>query len=611
MNKINYIKLLTIVLLFANGLFSISLAQEFTATVDRTTVGQYDRFQVYFTFSGSDVNGVKNFRPPDFNGFKILTGPNQSTSMQIINGKVSGSLTFSYILQPNNIGEFTIGTASVDYGSSTYKTSSLRIKVEKGTPQQQRESTGGYSEEELAKNVFIVAEANKTNVLLGEQLTVTYKLYTKLNISSPQITKLPQYQGFWAEEVEPTQTINFDVGMYNGERYRVAPIKRVALFPTKTGTLSVTPFELNIPVIVKKKRTGNDVFDDFFNDSFFGRNETVEYRTKSNTLKIQVDPLPSNNVPNSFNGAVGNFNFKAEIDKNKVFSNESITFRMTVSGSGNIKLLKLPELQLPAGFEKYEPKVYDNVNKGSIVSGQKIVEYLIVPRSPGEKIIPSIEFSYFNSSTRRYVTQQSQEFNISVVKGEGQYEPIAGNFSKEDVKLLSEDIRYIKTSEFELERQQEISFIKPWFWISLFLPTVVLVFAIGYQKRQDKLYGNIQLLKFQRAEKAAKLRLKTAKKMLDLNKLSEFYTELSLALYGYLEDKLSIQKSEFTIETAMEKLNVKKIDTALIKSLNNISEKCEFVRFSPQGETSSSANEIYKDTVKLIIELDSALERKR
>lgn len=611
MNNKSKIKFLSIILLILFGIAGNSFGQEFNASVDRTTVGQYDRFQVYFTFNGSDINAVKDFRPPNFSGFRILSGPNQSTSMQIINGKVSASLSFVYILQPTGIGDFTIGAASVEYSGKTYKTNPINIKVEKGTPQQQQQSNGGYSDEELSKNVFIVAESNKSRVYLGEQLTVTYKLYTKLNISSPQITKLPQYQGFWAVEVDPAQTITFDIGMYKGERYRVATIKKVALFATKTGQLSVTPFELNIPVIVKKKKTGNDIFDEFFNDSFFGRTETVDYLAKSNTLKVDVEQLPSSNVPSSFSGAVGNFNFKAEIDKNKVVTNESIMLRLTLSGSGNIQLLKAPEPQLPSGMDKYDPKVYDNVNKGSVVSGQKIVEYLIVPRSAGEKEIPSMEFSYFNPESRKYVTLNSPSFRINVAKGEGQYEPVAGNFSKEDVKLLSEDIRFIKTSDFNLRPKQDNSIIKPWFWFSLLLPIVVLLSAVGYKKRQDKLYGNIQLMKYQKAEKAARQRLKLSKKALDENKISEFYSELSQALYGYLEDKLGIEKSEFTLENAIEKLQNKHVNESLLNRVRTIAEKCEFVRFAPQGETSASAAEIYNEAVKVIIEVDSELERKR
>ncbi|MCL4549758.1 MAG: BatD family protein [Bacteroidetes bacterium] len=591
-------------------LSSSTYAQKFSATVDKTTVGQYDQFQVYFTFDGGDINGLSNFRPPAFGGFRILSGPNQSSSMQIINGKVSGSITYSYILQPTNIGSYSIGSASVEYGGKSYNTNTLNVKVEKGTPQQQKESNGGYSQQELAKNVFIMAEANKTRAALGEQITVTYKLYTKLNIASPQITKLPSYEGFWAEDLGPIQNINFQVGMYKGERYRMAVIKQVALFPSKTGTLSVTPFELNIPVIVKKKKTGNDVFDEFFNDSFFGRTETVNYDAKSNTIKVEVEPLPAN-APASFNGAVGNFTLKADLDKTNVVTNESLTLRLTIGGNGNIKLLKAPEPQLPAGFDKYEPKTIDNVNRNSVISGQKIVDYLIVPRSPGQKEIPPVEFTYYNPSSRKYVTLKTQSFKINVRQGVGDNNVASQSFSKEDVKLLSEDIRYIKTSDFKLEPRHEISLIKPWFWISVVVPFLGLFGAVSFKKRQDKLYGNLQLMRYQKAEKAARKRLKLSKAALDGGKISEFYSELSFALFGYLEDKLAIQKSEFTLEGAVNELTFKNVNQDLIDRVKRIAEKCEYVRFAPQGETSVSAQEIYDEAVKVIVELDSSIDTRK
>ena len=599
--------LLALILLFVSANLN---AQQFNGTVDKTTVGQYDRFQVYFTFDGADVNGLSNFRPPAFSGFKILSGPNQSSSMQIINRKVSGSMTFSYILQPTGIGEFTISSASVEYGGKAFHTALIKVKVEKGTPQQQKESTGGYSQEELGKNVFIVAETNKSRALLGEQITVTYKLYTKLNIASPQISKLPSYEGFWAEEVGPLQNINFEIGMYKGERFRVAKIKQVALFPSKTGSLSVTPFELNVPVIVKKKKTGNDVFDEFFNDSFFGKTETVEFSARSNTIKITVDPLPAN-APASFNGAVGDFNFKAEVDKKDVVTNESITLRLTVNGNGNIKLLKVPEPQLPGGFEKYEPKTIENINRGAVISGQKIIDYLIVPRTAGEKEIPPIEFTYFNPSSRKYVTLKSPPFKINVRQGIVGNETASQGFVREDIKLLSEDVRFIKTSNFNLEPRQDITLIKPWFWVSMILPLFGLIAAVVLKRRQDKLSGNVLLMRYQKAEKAARKRLKLAKEALDKNNTTNFYSELSLALFGYLEDKLGIQKSEFTLDGAVEKLSLRNVNVTLIDRVKRIAEKCEYARFAPEGETSAVAPEFYDAAVKVIVEVDSSLDARR
>ena len=585
-------------------------SQKFSATADRTIIGQYDRVQVYFTFEGVDVNGASNFRQPGFSGLKVLSGPNQSSSMQIINGKVSGSMALSYIIQPTGIGEFIISSASIDYKGKTYHTDPLKIKVEKGTPQQQKESNGGYSQQDLAKDVFIIAEANKTKIQLGEQITVTYKLYTKLNISSPQITKLPSYEGFWAEEVGPLQNINFEVSMYKGDRYRVAKIKQVALFPSKTGTLTVTPFELNVPVVVKKKKTGNDVFDEFFNDSFFGRTETVQFQARSNTLKVEVEPLPQN-APSSFTGAVGSFDFKSEIDKHNVATNESLTLRLSINGTGNIKLLKVPDPNLPAGIDKYEPKTVENINRGAQISGQKIMDYLIIPRTAGEKEIPSVEFTYYNPSARKYVTLKSEPFKINVRQGVGGNESAASGFSKEDIKLLNEDIRYIKTSGFDLEPRHEINYFKGWFLFLIFFPLFGLIGAFALKKKQDKLSDNVQLMHFRKAEKTARKRLKLSKEALDAGNISNFYSELSFGLFGYLENKLGIQKSEFTIEGAVDKLISQNINPSLINRVKLIAEKCEFARFAPKDETTAAEKELYAETMKVIVELDSSIDARK
>ncbi len=608
MTKNNNIRLFIILIAIASGILTARLnAQQFGATVDRSTVGVNETFQVDFTFNGPSVNGISDFKPPDFSGFRILSGPNQSTSMQFINGSSSASITYSYVLHPSSGGEFEIGQASVNYGGKTYTSSPVKVKVVQGATQpSQQNNNAGLSQDDIAKNVFMVAEVNRSHVYLGEQVTVTYKLYTRLNIASPQITKLPSYQGFWAEEIDMPNTINFELGMYKGERYRVATLKQVALFPSKTGKLSVTPFELNIPVIVRRKNKGNSVFDDFFNDSFFGTSQTVNFNAKSNTVVIQVDPLPSNNVPASFSGAVGDFSLKSEVDKNDIKTNESFTLRLTVGGSGNIKLLSLPEVKLPAGFEKYDPKVVENINRKSTITGQKIYDYLIIPRVEGEKEIPPVEFSYFNPSSRKYITLSTPSYKINVTKGEGNYETTSSGFSKEDIKLLSEDIRYIKTDGFNLQKKESISVIKDWFWSALTVPLVAFVGLIGFVKRKEKISGNLELLRFQKAEKAAKRRLRLAKKALDGNDSKSFYNELSLALFGYLEDKLNIQKSDFTLELALNKLTEAKVDLMLIEKTKTIAEQCEFARFAPAGD-SATKTDIYNDAVELIVKLDSSV----
>jgi len=611
MNRLNKKILLGFVILVL--LYSVDIfSQEFKATVDKTKIGEYERFQVYFTFSDGDINKIKNFRGPSFKGFSVLSGPNQSTSMQIINNSVSSSIEYSYIAQCSKEGKYTIGSASLEYEGQTYNTNLIKIEVAKGTGKPGQTGTeDGISKEELAKNVFIIATPDKRQVYRGEQLTVIYKLYTRLNISSPQISKLPSYNGFWAEDLDSPRNINFAIEMYNGERFRAAVIKKSALFPTKSGELSITPLELKVPVLVKRKRNSRDFFDDFFNDSFFGRTETIEFDAVSNTLKINVLPLPNQNVPSSFKGAVGEYNFNVELDKSEVKQNEAVSLKLTLSGTGNVKLLDIPEIKLPPGFEKYEPRSTEKINRRNIVSGNKTVEYLIVPRIPGIKEIPPFEFSYYSLSQKKYITLTSSQFTIDVEPGEELYESGITGFSKENVRLLSQDIRFIKTSAINLQPRSELTLIQSWFWITLLAPVIILLTIVGIKTRHDKLTGNIQLMRYQKAEKAARSRLKLAKKSLSENNLTGFYTEVGEGLSTYLEDKLKIQKSDFTLSKAVEELNRRTVNSKLISNVKEVMERCEFARFAPEADDGGEAKTLYEKTIKTIAQLENSISGKR
>ena len=619
MSKYNYKILFFFILLFSG----VVLPQSFKATVNNTSVGANSQFQVTFTFSGQSVNGVNNFKPPAFRHFMVLSGPNQSTSMQIINGAASGSISYSYYLQPKSMGKFTIGSASVDYNGTTYTTDPLTINVVKGSPapktrarSQSQSQSSGISKAEIGKNLFIRAVADRSKAYLGQQVTVTYKLYTRVNIASQMsVSKLPSYQGFWAEEINVPNNISFTTEMYKGRQYRVGVLKKVALFPSQTGELSVTPFELNVPIQVRQRRQnnrGNNIFDNFFNDPFFNNYKTINFDAKSNTLKIKVIPLPSNNVPKSFDGAVGNYTLSANLSKDNTSTNNPIDLKIKISGTGNIKLLNTPKINLPTGFDKYEPKTTDNINRSGQISGTKTIDYLIVPRAAGKKIIPPIKFSYFNPAKRSYVTLSTQQFVVNVKQGK----EIAGQsggqgVSKEDVKVLGNDIYYIKTSNFDLEKSGNLVVSSYGFWAAVILPLFALIGLIGWKKHDDKLAGNVQLMRYQRAQKIARTRFKTAKKLMEENNQNAFYSEISLALFGYLEDKLHIPKSESSLERAVDELKKRKVEDNLISELKDYAEKCEFVRFAPSGNGVAAMNDMYDGMTKVIIELEKSLAVKK
>ncbi len=585
--------------------------QSFTASVDETTVSVNDRFTVSFTFSGKDINGLKNFKPPAFRNFYVFSGPNQSTSIQFINGRQSASITYSYIVQAKNTGTYSIGPAQIEYNGKTYKTESLKITVVKGSnkPKQQTKNEQGISDEEIAKNLFIRAVVDKRKVYLGEQVTVTYKLYTRLNIAAQMsINKLPKYQGFWAEELETSNNISFNVEVVDVKQYRVGVLKKVALFPSQTGKLEVTPFELTVPIQIKRRRNRNNFFDDFFNDPF-GYGQTIEYNAVSNKVIINVLPLPEEGKPDSFHGAVGKFKLDAQLDKTKTKTNEPITLTVKISGTGNIELLDLPEVNVPTGFEKYEPKTSEKVNRINKISGTKVAEYLMVPRVVGKREIPPIEFSYFDPAKKKYVTLKSKPFKIEIEQGERL--PEVAFTEKEDVQQLGDDIRFIKTNYDDIHKKEGTVLFTTAFWLGGIIPLAFLFVIIGYKRKQDKLAGNVALLKYQRAQKIARNRLKKAKKFMIENKHEEFYTEIAQALFGYLEDKLHIPKAEFTIERAVDELKQAGIEDGLLKEVKKVAEDCEFVRFAPGAEKSSAMQSMYDQMTDVIINVEKILANRK
>lgn len=598
------------ILFFLSCLFEI-YSQSFTASVNSSKVGLNDSFEISFTFSGKDVNGLSNFQPPDFKNFLTLGGPNQSTSMQIINGAMSASITFSYYLQPRALGKFTIGSAKVKYNGENFSTEAITIEVVQGSSKPQTNQTDNtISSEEIAENLFIRAIPDKREVFQGEQITVTYKLFTRLNISSPQISKLPVYEGFWSEELDGHKNIIFTRETIDGKIFNSAVLKKVALFPQRAGELSVTPFELKIPVLIERKKKTGNIFDTFFDDPFFRTTETYEFTAKTNTVKINVKALPPL-TDAAFNGAVGNYSLTTNFDKLQTKQNEPITLKIEISGSGNIKLVQFPEIKLPNGFETYEPKSFENINRGNIINGKKSFEYLLVPRNVGKFELPQLSFTYFDVAKKQFVTLSKGPFEIEVTPGAGNLSSSTTPFSKEEIQWLNEDIRYIKTSSKNLFVKIENVFASPIYWGMSALPFLAFILFVAVKRREIKISKDVILSKTLRAEKIAKQRLKKAAKFLKENSKENFYTEISQALLGYLEDRLLIQKSEFTLQSVIETLHQKNISENLKKEVERIFNHCEYVRYASVADTSFDMKTVFESTSKLIVNLEKEISEKK
>lgn len=596
-------------------LFSLTVAWaqdgSFVASAERTTVGAGEQFSVSFTLSGSDMNAISNFRSPEFGPLVVLSGPGTMTNMQIINGRVSSSVTYSYSLYAREPGKYTISSASVDYKGKTLKTEPLAIEVVKGTAPQKKDARPQDEAATVGDNVFLRVVADKQRVKKGEQVTLTYKLYFRSQVTGYDLAKAPVYQGFWSEEIEQPQQPVVTTEVHEGKQYRIATIRKTAIFPTQADKLTVQPLEIQCAVQVQTKGRGNDLFDSFFNDPFFGRTQTVNINFKSNPLSITVDPLPEN-APAGFSGAVGKFNFTASADKKDVAAGDPITLRLSISGTGNVKLLTLPKPNLPADMESYEPKISDEISReGGAIKGKKTAEYLVIPRNVGQRVVESIRFTYFDLEKNAYVTLRSPRFEFNILAGKDFASGGATIASKSDVRLLGEDIRFLKISSGDFQRTGESPFASAWFFAGVFLPPLAFLGTFAYRRRQTKMSGDLSGLRFRKAGREASKRLKLAKKLLAQGNTESYHAEISRALMGYLEDKLQLPKASLTIDQAAELLGKGSVPEVTRLQLKSCIERAEFARFAPAADTQEARLEILEEAANTISAVEQSFSAER
>jgi len=587
------------------GLFAMADNVEFVMEGPEV-VAIGEQFRLGFTLNdrGTDL------QLPDLSNFDVLMGPStsQSSSIQIINGKTTQSQSFSYIfvLRAKKEGKFTIRPASIKVGGKTYESNSLNIEVVKGQPQQQQsqggqQQGGGQQQDDtptgnISKdNLFVRVAVDKSSVSKGEQILATVKLYINQNVplNGFDDVKLPSYEGFWTKDIEVPTQINFTREVYNGRIYQVGVLKKTILFPQQVGNIRIDPFEISC-LVRQRVRQQQSFFDDFF-DNY----RVVKAKVVSDPVTINVKDLPGQ--PDGFTGAVGNFSFNGALDKTEGKTNEAMTLKLTVSGNGNLNLINPPKIELPQDFESYEPKTSDKtIASENGMSGSISFEYLFIPRYAGNFTIPAVKFVFFNPNTRQFETKTTEAFNIHVEKGKDDGKSsVVSSYSKEDVKMIGKDIRFIKQNKSVL-KQKGSSFYGTFEFYLIYILSIA-GFAVFFvlNRKKIKENENIVLVKNKRANKVALKRLKEASAFLKNNQQEQFYEAVIKALWGYLSDKLSIPVADLNREKAAASLLEKGISQEVVSELMKIIDDCEFARYAPAA-FSGTMTEIYDGAAKVM-----------
>lgn len=572
-----------------------------------------DQVRLVFTVNSQDI---KDFRAPSIKGFDVLMGPSRSqqSSIQIINGKrtSNSSTAFTYILLAGNPGTYTIPAASVEVNGEKVFSNAISIKV---LPQDQTSgnsgNNGGGSASSSrsqaagsrisANDLFITATASKTTVHEQEAILLTYKVYTVVNLRQ-LYGKMPDLKGFHTQEVELPQQKTFTLEHYKGRNYNTTVWSQYVLFPQQTGKLEIP--SITFDGVVAQQTISDDPFDAFFNGGGY-----VEVKKKITTPKvvINVQPLPAK--PAAFSGAVGEFKLASSINATDVKTNDAVTIKLTLSGTGNMKLIGTPEVKFPQDFEIYDPKVTDDYKlTNSGLTGTKTFEYLAIPRHAGNFTIPAIEFTYFDLKSNSYKTLKTEAYNLKVAKGQGNADQVISDFTnKESVKMLGKDIRFIKLGDSSLRPKGDFFFGTVEYYLCYLIPLLLfVVFAVIYRQKALE-NANVAKVKTKKANKVATRRMKLAGKLLAENKKNEFYDEVLKALWGYISDKLSIPVSQLSKDNIEAELTNYGVQEALIAEFIGVLNECEYARYAP-GNENEAMDKVYSASVEVISKMENSIK---
>ena len=590
------------------------LSQTLTGSApSHVSVGE--QFRLTYTVN---TQNATDFRAGDIPGeLEVLIGPNRSmqSSYQMINGHTSSSssITYTYIVCATKNGTFTIPPAHVVVGGKTIASNTLNIKVSgspqassgsSGSPRQHRQDEQGEIRDAGSQisgsDLFIKVSANKKRVYEQEPILLTYKVYTLVGLTSLR-GDMPDLKSFYTQEVSlPTQK-SFSIETFNGRPYRTTTWSQYVMFPQMTGKLQIP--SITFEGIVVQQNRNIDPFEAFFN----GGSGYIEVKKKivAPGIDIEVDPLPER--PAGFSGGVGHFTVSA---KTETKANDPVSVRITVSGTGNLKLVKQPQIELPKDFDKYEPKVTDKTKLTTAgIEGSMIYDILIVPRHQGHYDIPPVSLTYFDTTSKTYKTVTSEPLTLDVAKGSGP-SAMSDYSGQQDLQELSRDIRYIKTGNVRQQGIDEFFFGSVPYWITLAIMVLVFIslFVIFRQRAIEN--ANVTKRRAGKANKVATKRLKKASKLMADNKPGEFYDEVLRALWGYVGDKLNIPVEQLSHDNISQRLSDRGVGEETIAQFMGALDECEFERYAP-GDPKGNMNKVYEKAMTAIEQIEESGVRSR
>ena len=574
-------------------LLSISLvAQEATlrAKVSKNKLGVNQRLRIEFSIN---KQGGDNFSPPNFTNFKVVGGPSQSVSQSWINGKVTFSQSYTYIIQPKRKGAFSIASASIKIGGKFIKSEPVKIIVLDAIEIPKNPNDPNYVAQQ---NIHLVAEISKANPYVGEGIYVEYRLYVSENVSvyDTSISEAPKYNGFWNQDIK-VNGFPVKMGKYNGENYRYIVLQKALLIPTKTGKLSIDPMRMDIVIGVPSGRA-----------DFFGNAITKNIRREFASTKKIIRPksLPLEGKPANFAGAVGDFNFSVALSKDILKANETSQVQVKISGKGNLKLFELPTVETPAELEMYQPERKERVRvNASGISGAVTDTYTVVPLYKGKYKIPSISFSYFNPKEKKYKTIATEDFFVDVQEGKELITLDTSSVRKQEVVSTGKNFRYIATKTKFITAKKIDFFKSNLFYVLFLLPLIAIPIGVFIGKKNEERSNDILGNKTRKAEKLAKKYLSKAQKQ--LGKKEAFYEALERALHNYLKAKLGVETAEISKERITEILKGKNVEATAIHQFIEVLKNSDFARYTPF--TATEMKEEFERAKAVIVQLDKQL----